>query len=171
MSTSFRRVIKSGVATRLARDWLTFAVLYLLLAGSLAVAELGAGALAAGLAAAARETVRHQTDQRFRARLRWVWLIGRTAQQLFRDCVVVSRAVAAAVLRGESPPGQLRQVSFSFGGNDPEAAMRRALVTAGISISPNGYVVSVERKPGRLLVHEMVATPDPPGGNDPTWPL
>jgi multisubunit Na+/H+ antiporter MnhE subunit len=171
MSTSFRRVIKSGVATRLARDWLTFVVLYLLLAGSLALGELGAGALAAGLAAAARETLRHRTDQRFRARLRWLRLVGRTARQLLRDCIVVSGAIACAILRAESPPGRLRRVSFSPGGNDPEAAMRRTLVTSGISITPNSYVVAIDRKAERLLVHQMLAKPDPPGGRDRTWPL
>ena len=48
-------------------------------------------------------------------------------------------------------------VPFAHGPSaDPGAAARRALATAGVSASPNTYVVGIDTRRDELLAHQLV---------------
>ena len=53
--------------------------------------------------------------------------------------------------------GKFRAVPFDPGGKQHDAAARRALVTAAISIAPDTYVVYIDKGKRRLVLHELIA--------------
>ena len=54
---------------------------------------------------------------------------------------------------------------FDLGGAGRRSAARRALV-AGVSLSPNTYVVAVDRERKRLLVHQSIPSAKRIGGGN-----
>ena len=74
-------------------------------------------------------------------------------------------------LSGAPPPaGEYRDITFHPGGDDPVSAARRALVVLGVSLSPNTFVVAVDRERGLLRIHQLVPSAQP-SGEDKEWPL
>ncbi len=63
-------------------------------------------------------------------------------------------------------PGMLQIQPFRRGSDDPAEAGRRALVTLGLSLAPNGYVVDFATGSG-LLIHRLQPVPPQP---DQDWP-
>jgi multisubunit Na+/H+ antiporter MnhE subunit len=56
--------------------------------------------------------------------------------------------------------GVFRGIPFEAGpDDDPNAVARRAAYTAQISLTPNTYVIGIDRELNNMLVHELVAGP------------
>ena len=70
--------------------------------------------------------------------------------------------------RPEGGLGRTLRQPFRRGGDGPAAAARRALVTLGLSVAPNGYVLEIGDNQDDLSLHRLSpALPRP----DPEWPL
>jgi hypothetical protein len=151
--------------------WVGFVLTYLLLAGSLQGAELVAAIVLAGLAALAMTAARKAGHLHFEPRLRWLALLGRLPGRVFADCGLVGAALWRALVRRQTIEGVFRTLPFDAGGDDPVSAARRALVTAGVCLAPNTYVVAIDFRRGFLLVHQLIPSAQPPGGGDREWPL
>jgi multisubunit Na+/H+ antiporter MnhE subunit len=135
-------------------------VLWLLLTSTFRGAELVTGAVAALLSAGAVEAVRERGRFVFRPRLRWV----RRAFAIPVRVVVETWDVTVVLVRHATGRKRVRgglvAVPFPHGpDDDPEAAARRALATAGLSVAPNTVVVGIDPATDELLAHQLA--PDP----------
>lgn len=151
--------------------WLGFLPLYLLLAASLSWQEIIAGVVLAGVAALAVTATCRAGSLHFHPHWRWLHHFRHLPGRVLADCAVVAAALARALIRREKIEGAFRTIPFDPGGDDAESAARRALVTAGACIAPNSYVVAVDRERGRLLLHQLVPSAQPPGTGNREWPL
>ena len=154
---------------RFVAGWLVFFAFYLLFAMQWQGDELAAGAIVSGLVVALLTLIRRRSDASFVVRWRWLWLLARRVPgQALADCAVLLGALWQGTNEGE-----FCAVPFDTDTDDQpgEAAARLALVIAGASVSPNSVVVAVDHTQRRLLVHQLVPTPRPPGGGDRRWPL
>ena len=146
-----------------------FAGFYLLLAGSLGRTELITCAIVAvGFAGLA--TVLHLRQEH---RLRLPVPPGRALWRLACAVPLDTARVGLVLLRSlrRRPDGQLTAVAaqpFQPGGDDPDAAARRALVILGSSLAPNGFVVALPRDGHALCLHRLAnAAPR----RDARWPI
>ncbi len=150
--------------------WAGLFLFYLLLAAKCTTAEEGAGALAGAVGATAVLATRTAGRRHFRPRLRWLRHLAHLPWRVLADCGIVAAALGRRLI-GSDVAGSFHTVPFAAGGDDPEAAARRALVTAGVSLAPNTYVVAIDRERGELLVHQLVPSREPPGHGNREWPL
>jgi hypothetical protein len=65
------------------------------------------------------------------------------------------------------PDGELVELRFSPGDDDPRATARRVLAGAAGSLAPNTIVVELDERRGVLLAHRLVARGDPRSAADP----
>jgi hypothetical protein len=63
--------------------------------------------------------------------------------------------------------GSFRAVPFRAGGEDPEAAARRAIAEGVGSFAPNTYILDVDREHELILAHQLVPKPNQPKDIDP----
>ena len=56
--------------------------------------------------------------------------------------------------------GRFRVVRVSLPEDQDRAQTKAALLIAGWSVSPNRYVVDVDREAGAMLLHELVSEED-----------
>ena len=140
-------------------------LLWLVLVGTVAPLELLAGAIAAVIGAAVAELVRAHALQGYTLDPRWLGVFVRPLARVVPDFVLVMVALARTLATREAPNGRYVVVSLRDEGTKRRAAGWRALAGAAGSIAPNSVVVTVEREPGRMLVHELVP------GRSPAKPL
>jgi len=145
---------------RRAKFWISWYIplfgLWLLFVDSFAVEELVLGAVAAALAATAADAVRAQDLVRFRMRVRWLAGLGAVPKLVLTDSWLLAKALWRQLVRPGSVRGLFRVLPFPVDGDSATAAARRALVTGVVSLTPNTYVVGIERDEGAVLVHQLV---------------
>lgn len=138
-----------------------FAVLYglwLLLVESLAVPELLAGVPVAVLGVIAATTAL-QHEQRFIPALAAeAQRILRLPPAMVRDSVLVLGAALYAGMRRRRLAGAFREVPYRVGGDDPDAAGRRAVAIALQSFAPNTCVLGFDEQRDVMVVHQLVRT-------------
>ena len=148
--------------------WVLFAGIYLLLAGKITITEILAGAGATTVALAFAVLRRGAARRRLRLRVPWLQVIGAPLVSLFPDAGRVALVLLRAVLRRPAgAAGSAVRQPFAPGTADPEDAGRRALVTLGISLAPNGYVLDLPNDGCCLLLHRLA--PASPSA-DMRWP-
>jgi multisubunit Na+/H+ antiporter MnhE subunit len=140
--------------------WFVLAALWLLLVDRTPLAELVAGAVAAAGAATAAATVGAQPLITLHPRLAWILSAVRAAPSLFSDTVRVAVVLARAIVGRRRPTGAFRTVAADAAGDDPESTARRALTKALGSLGPNTYVVAIDHRSGKMLVHQLEPTSD-----------
>ncbi len=159
------RDTRAALALRGAVAWLVFFGVYLLYAGEVSLNEILAGIPAAGALACFAVASRRAEQRHLRVRAPWPRLLLRPVGSLFADAAKVGRVLLAALVRRpDGPIGRAAAQPFREGGSDD--AGRRALVTLGSSVAPNGYVLAIGRE--TLILHRLApSAPDP----DRDWPL
>lgn len=148
--------------------WALFLALYLWLAAAFEASEIMVGAVLGGICAAVLFMVRLRSGVDFVLRWDWIRLLAlRLPGQALADCALVLSTLS------RRPRGTVRAVHFDkkAGARKAEVATRRALVVAGVSLSPNTVAVSIDPERDRLLVHQLVYSSRPPGEGDRLWPL
>jgi multisubunit Na+/H+ antiporter MnhE subunit len=138
--------------------------LYLGLAGALAWAEIVAAALSSAIAVALSLWLHRAAERRFRLHPDWIVLSIRIARHVLGDCLIVTRALIAALARRRHITGVFRELRWETHEDPREAASLRAFVTIGISLAPNSYVVDVRADEQRLIIHHLVPPPEPNPG-------
>ena len=140
--------------------WAFLFVVWMLLVLTQATAEVVAGVVAAAIGATAAEVVRRSelVDLRPWTLLpRRPWRLART---VVSDCWLLTVALWRQLRWREDNVGAFRGIAFDAGADDdPRAAARRAAYTALISLTPNTYVIGIDREHNNMLVHELVAGP------------
>jgi len=150
--------------------WVALVVLWQLFVSTFAAPEVLAGLLAAAVSATAAEAVRGQNLVHFHPRARWFVQAYRLPGNVVRDCLVLGRVLWRRVVRREPIEGDFIALAFSPGGDDPQAAgARRALYVAAISLTPNTFVVGIDRDNDVMLIHQLVPT-DPTDARELLFP-
>jgi multisubunit Na+/H+ antiporter MnhE subunit len=134
-------------------------LLWVLFTSTLDAQELIVGSTAAGLATIVAELVRRRGLVRFRCPLRWVLEARRLPGRVASDSLLLVHPLWRAVTRREPFGGRFWAVPFEPGGDDARSATRRALVVAAISLTPNTYVLGIDRDKHIMLTHQLVASP------------
>jgi multisubunit Na+/H+ antiporter MnhE subunit len=138
--------------------WIALVLLWQLFVNTFAGAEVVAGLAAAAVAATAAEVVRGQGLVHFRPRARWLPRTRALPPAVLQDSLTLARMLWRRIVARESVSGEFSTVSFESGGDDPESAARRALYVAAISLTPNTYVLGIDRDENVMLVHQLVPT-------------
>jgi multisubunit Na+/H+ antiporter MnhE subunit len=132
--------------------WLGSALLWLVLASTLARPEVVAG-LAAGLITALlalrRETLGLEL---YRVRVRWLRHLPRLAVQVLKDLVILGRVL----LHPRRVTSPFRALPFDVD-SGREATGRRALLALAASLGPNTFVLGFDKERQLVLVHQLVA--------------
>ena len=152
-------------------SWLCLTAFYVLLVGQIKGAEVAAGLLSGALASAAYTATKSRGNLGFAFRIAWLAHLRNLPGQVLADTGCVFGALWNLIIHRKPIRGRFLAIPFDFGGQEATSAARRALVTAAASLAPNAYVVAVDEKEGLLLLHQLVATPEPPGKGDREWPL
>jgi multisubunit Na+/H+ antiporter MnhE subunit len=138
--------------------WVALVLLWQLFVNTFATPEVLAGLVAAAIAATAAEIVRGQGLVHFRPELRWLLRARKLPLAVVVDCRIVMGAVWRRLARREPVRGAFTAFPFSCGGDDAEAAARRALYVMAISLTPNTFVIGIDRENDVMLVHQLVST-------------
>ncbi|MDQ4058175.1 MAG: Na+/H+ antiporter subunit E [Actinomycetota bacterium] len=136
--------------------WALLAALWLLLTGSFDPYEMGAGAVAAAVAATTATLVKAESVMRFDPEIAWLLRAVRLPRRIFVDNLVVLGAAVRHVTGRRRAVGAFRAVRFRTGGEDSRSATRRALVISAITVTPNTYVVGVDKDRDLILCHQLV---------------
>jgi hypothetical protein len=148
--------------------WLALWGIYLVLVGKVSPAELIFGLLAALISAIAAEMMRQQGAFHFSFKRNSIGHLTRLPWQALADSALVLASDCRRLFESQDS-GRFLEIEFNPGDHSAISAMRRALVTAAVSFAPNSFVVLLDAKRGRLLVHQLVPAPERPRDKD--WPL
>lgn len=135
--------------------WGVLFCLWLLFASGAAPAEVGAGVVGAGIAAAIAVLAFRAMRVHFVPRPAWALALRRLPLQLVRDTWLVCSTLPRAVA-GRPQRGGYTTIAASTGGGSPMAETRRALLTNLLSLPPNTIVVSFGEDGKEMLVHQLV---------------
>lgn len=147
--------------------WLVAFGTYLLFAGTISADELVTGTVLASLATLWAYVVRQNTHRRFSAAREQIRPVLRAVAGVVPATMRTSAVLLEAVTRGSSP-GRTMRCRFRFGfSEDPRARSRRALAVLCASLTPDRFVVIVERARSEALIHTIGSRREP----DPEWLL
>ena len=162
---SRRAAARSGPSSRLrfVLAWSAGSMLlWVLVTSTFQGAELVAGAVVSVLTALVVEAVRERERFAFRPRLRWLRRAAVIPLRVSADTWLLTVALVRHATGSKRVRGALVAVPFRHGEQgDPEDSARRALVVAGLSVSPNSVVLGVDGERDEVLVHQLV--PDAAG--------
>jgi hypothetical protein len=136
--------------------WLVLFWLWLLLAGEWNRVELVAAALAAAAAATLGEAARTLVHGGARVSAPEPVAAARIPLALVVDFAILVRALALSVVRRQVVRGSFRTREIDAGGDDPAGRGRRAWLEYAATVSPNAYVVGIDRERGLALVHDLI---------------
>jgi hypothetical protein len=89
-------------------------------------------------------------------RARWAAMLPKTLWQTVLDFGVVTAVLARSMARGRrGPVGRFVRRDTGAVGADPGTRALRAWLTAVVTLSPNAYVVDIDERSGRALVHDL----------------
>jgi multisubunit Na+/H+ antiporter MnhE subunit len=141
--------------------WLASAALWMLLADSVRLAELVAGAAVAALGATACEMVRRQRVAAQALRPDLSLRIWRVVVRAVPDIGRLTRAALAQLIRPKPVRGRVLAMAFGHTEDDPDARGLRAAAIGLGSIAPNTVVIGIDPDAGLLLVHQLEPTRRP----------
>ena len=145
---------------------------YLVLSSKITPSEVAAAFGVAGAGTGLYFWLRSRIDVPFRFKGEWLGIIVRRIPlKIFSDCGWVLLALWRYAAYRSPIEGRIVSVPFDPGGEDAFSAARRALVLALVSLTPNTVSITVDREKQTILVHQLVATGEKPGGNDREWPI
>jgi multisubunit Na+/H+ antiporter MnhE subunit len=144
-------------------SWLGLWVLYLLLVFKTEPAEIVAGALCGALGATAANLVRTHGNVRFSFPRGWWRGLARVPASVVVDSGRLVGVLWRVIVRREDVRGRSFTVPMrGTRGKSVEAVSQRALTKWIGSFSPNTLVMGFDEQRGHALVHQLVATDEPP---------
>jgi len=137
--------------------WVLLMSLWVAVDDSFESDELVAGAAAAALAALLAELVTHQAVLRFQIRAAWLPRALSLPGEVAHDTWTVFAVLARTLLRREPPPrGRFAELPVRYGDDTPLGVTRRVLLTGARSLTPNGFVLGIDRERDVMVVHQLV---------------
>jgi multisubunit Na+/H+ antiporter MnhE subunit len=146
-----------GALTTWLTWWVLLTSLWVAVDDSVAPDELLAGAGAAALAAVAATLASRQARTRYRIKAAWLPRALALPGQVASDTIAVFAVLAKSVATKAPPPrGAFREVPVRYGDDTPLGVTRRVLLTGARSLTPNAFVVDIDKERDVMLVHELV---------------
>lgn len=140
--------------------WALAMLLWLALTSTVNASEAIGGVGASCVAATFAEVTRRKASIGFWPRRRWLLRAWRIPVQVLTDTVLVYRALFLHLTRRRRVRGTLRAVPLPHGApDDARRSARGALVTVGVSMTPNTFVIGIDPEKDEMLVHQLVARP------------
>jgi multisubunit Na+/H+ antiporter MnhE subunit len=136
--------------------WVLLMGLWVAVDDSIGLAEVGAGAAVAALAALLTEAALNQAGARITVRLRWLAAAYRLPGQVLGDTVLVFRALARQLIRREPPASGFRELPVRAGGDSGADVTRRVLLIGASSLAPNTVVLGIDTDRDVMIVHQLV---------------
>jgi multisubunit Na+/H+ antiporter MnhE subunit len=137
--------------------WILLTSLWVAVDDSVAPDELLAGAGAAALAAVAATLASRQARMRYRIKAAWLPRALALPGQVASDTIAVFAVLARTIATNAPPPrGAFREVPVRYGDDTPLGVTRRVLLTGARSLTPNAFVVDIDKERDVMLVHELV---------------
>jgi hypothetical protein len=130
--------------------WIALFWLWMLLVGEWNAIEWVAAAGSATIAATLAELMRSIAGVRFGVPLQPLRAIGAALVMVLVDFGIV---MAALVRRRR---GEFVVREFDAGGDDPGSVGRRAFTMLVANVSPNAYVIDIDREHDLVLLHDLV---------------
>jgi multisubunit Na+/H+ antiporter MnhE subunit len=144
-------------------SWLLLWGLYLLLVFKTEGAEIVAGAVCGAIGATGAELVRTVAAVRFAPGWGWLRGVALLPLEVAVDTVRLVVVLWRVIVRREDVRGRFVTLPFRrIRGSSTEAVSRRAVAKWVGSVSPNTLVVGFDERHGRILVHQLVPTAEPP---------
>lgn len=143
-----------------AIEWIVLFVLWLLYVGQISWSEGVTGAAASLLAALASDAVRGQNLARFYPATYWAFLLRRLPVDVLRDCGRLTLTLVRRLVWARPPGSNFSEVEFPGGGDDARSDARRALAVGVLSLPPNSYVIGIDRRRNRILLHNLTPSRD-----------
>ncbi len=144
---------KSRVGTAIV-TWLSFLGLYMLFCGKADPLEAVAGGAAALLALKLVGMLRDSFISPLRVKPTWLLLVWRLPAAMFSESWLLMVALIRE-LRGKESTGVTIEHPFEFLADRHESA-RRAWMTFGVCITPNSYLVFVDRERRQVVIRQLV---------------
>lgn len=146
--------------------WCLVFAIYLLFAGTVSLHELVTALVLASLGAAWARLIRHCSPRQFSVSREMVPPVLRATGGLVSATAHTGKLLLKIVAAGGSP-GRSHITDFHYGRrNDPAQRSRRAAAVLIASMSPDRFVVDVDRKSRTVLIHNLVRRDHEP---DPQW--
>jgi multisubunit Na+/H+ antiporter MnhE subunit len=145
--------------------WAVLMALWLLLTGTFDPQETLAGFASATVAATAAVIVDAQGVIHLRPRAAWLLRATRLPGRVVVENWTVLTLLVRCIVTRQEIGGAFRAVQFDPGGDDDRSATRRALITLAITVSPNTYVVGIDREAKLILCHQLIPS-DPESAYD-----
>ena len=136
--------------------WLALFWLWLLLAGEWNRQEWVAAAIAATIAATLAEVARAHTGFHGTLPLRAFGDVGQAAAMVVVDFGILVRALLASAVRRRVVRGRLVSRELAGGSAAARDVGDRAWTALAASYSPNAYVIDIDRRERRVLLHDLV---------------
>ena len=159
-----RRRGPAGAVSRRRRliTWLTWWVilmsLWVAVDDSFESDELLAGAGVAAVAALAAELAGDQAGLRLQVRAAWlVRAIGLPGQVAHQTVMVFAALAGTLFTEMQAPPGRFRELPVAYGDDSPLGVTRRVLLTGGLSLAPNEFVLGIDAERDVMVTHQLVA--------------
>lgn len=146
-------LFKGGIPFALG-SWLLFLGLYLLFAGKGNTSELAAGAFAATVTLILTGMLGERFKRPLRIKPRWLWLLWRVPVAMLTESWQLLVALCRE-LSGKRMEGEMIEHPFP-GPDDRHESARRAVMTFGVCITPNSYLVYLDREHKRVLIRQLV---------------
>jgi hypothetical protein len=145
------------------------ALLYQVLEDSPVRDEMIAGAALAALAAFTAVRLRALSVVTYAPRWLELWHLHSVPLKMVRETGAVAWCIVRSLIGPSLLKGEVGVLPFDFGGaKNPDDALRRALSTYGICLSPDAVVCLMDE--GTLIVHRLVGRTDP-ASSDRRWPV
>ncbi len=133
-----------------------FAGLYMLLVETLQWPELLMCAGAAAVSVIGVAALSRHNEVHFKFDLRWLGAIVSLPRDIPVDSLLVLGSAFPMLLRGRASFGRFQRWHPHESIPAAQLPAWRAFKIAEISTAPNTYVVDIQRKSGRILVHQLV---------------
>jgi multisubunit Na+/H+ antiporter MnhE subunit len=138
--------------------WVVSMLLWWGLTATTKVQEAIVGAGAAAIAATAMAVVQRGAGPLVRLPPRWLRPAWRVPIFIARDTGLVFAALVRQLAGRGAPRGSYRHVPLGVPSDPGLAAGQELLLTVGLSVSPNTFVLGVDAEAGDLVVHQLVPT-------------
>ena len=144
-------------------SWVLLWALYVLLVFKTEPAEIVAGAVCGAIGATGAAVVRAQAKVRFAPARGWWRGLPHLPREVVRDTWLLVGVLWRVLVRREAVRGRFITLDFpGVEGESAEAVSRRAVAKWYGSVAPNTLVVGFDEDSERVLLHQLVATKDPP---------
>jgi multisubunit Na+/H+ antiporter MnhE subunit len=150
---------RSALVVRWFGWWVLSMALWLLFTSTVNASEAIAGVGASCVVATLAELARRRAGFACRLKAAWVLLAWRIPLAIVTDTVLVLHALASHVTGRRRVRGTVHALPFRHGGPSASSAARRALATAGITMTPNTFVIGIDDERDEILVHQLVSRP------------